>query len=105
MALDSFLKILHVLFSHPQRAVYPETKKIKINQNKLKGVKPIHYQAGRPAAHLHLRRSPQTPAHRKQGENQKGAGEGIESTMSSLQERERWQRYAARWIYIYIINP
>lgn len=86
MTPESFLKILHVLFSHPQRVVYPETKKIKINQNKLKGAggkKPINDQAGRPAAHLHLRRSPETP-HPPPRENQEGAGEGIESAMSSL---------------------
>lgn len=101
MAPDAFLKILHVLFSHPQRAVYPETKKIKINQNKLKGVKPIHYQAGRPAAHLHLRRSPQTPAHRKQGENQ----EGLERALNQLclhYESERGGRDMRLDGYIFI---
>lgn len=83
MTPESFLKILHVLFSHPQRVVYPETKKIKINQNKLKGAggeKPIKDQAGRPAASLYLRRSLETSAHR----HHKGAEEGIESAMSSL---------------------
>jgi hypothetical protein len=53
--------------------VYPETKKIKINQNKFKGgggggEKPINDQAGRPAASLHLRGPP------PQGENQEGLG-------------------------------
>lgn len=75
---ESFLKILHVLFSHPHRVVYPETKKIKINQNKLKGAggeKPINDQAGRPAAHLHLRRSPETPDHCHKGKiRRKGLG-------------------------------
>lgn len=77
MTPESFLKILHVLFSHPQRVVYPETKKIKINQNKLKGAggkKPINDQAGRPAAHLHLRRSPETPTHRHKEKIRRGLG-------------------------------
>lgn len=88
--------------------VYPETKKIKINQNKLGGVeggeKPINYQAGRPAAHLHFR-GPQRPLPAEAG-YRLGEGPGRASNQLCLHyESERWQRYAARWIYIYIINP
>lgn len=86
MTPESFLKILLVLFSHPQRVVYPETKKIKINQNKLKGVggeKPINDQAGRPAPTSTSggpRRPLPTAIRGKSG----GGWEGSESAMSSL---------------------
>ena len=84
--------MLHVLFSHPQRVVCPETKKININQNKFKGVgweKPINDQAGRAAKDLHHRGFQETPADlhkvKIRGFSQ-GPRKRIESAMSSLWE-------------------
>lgn len=56
--------------------VYPETKKIKINQNKLKGVggeKPINDQAGRPAP-TSTSEVPKDPCPPTQGRIKRGLG-------------------------------
>lgn len=71
---------MHVLFSHPQRVVCPETKKLKINQNKFKGVggeKPIIDQAGRPATHLYHRGFQEIPGDHQKVKIRKGLGRAL----------------------------